>query len=144
MHFQKLLLEVFVGYVGFILIIVKDQIIDKSYKSENKVFKNIDLESICKSALEGVFQLSEFRSRQKDAIESFIRNQDTLVLKQTGGGKSLYYALASIIGTEITVVFFPLKTLVNDQVSELIKVEIPCCSLYASTVQPIHYQKKVF
>ncbi|CAB5366473.1 unnamed protein product [Rhizophagus irregularis] len=46
--------------------------------------------------------------------------------------------------TGITVVFSPLKALVDDQVLELIKVGIPCGGLYASTAQPIWYQRKVF
>ena len=65
-------------------------------------------------------------------------------MKQTGGGKSLCYALASVIKTGITVVFSPLKALVDDQVFELVKVGIPCGGLYASTAQPLHYQQKVF
>ena len=65
-------------------------------------------------------------------------------MKQTGGGKSLCYALASVLTTGITVVISPLKALVYDQVLELIKVGIPCAGLYASTAQPIYYQRKVF
>ncbi|PKB98802.1 P-loop containing nucleoside triphosphate hydrolase protein, partial [Rhizophagus irregularis] len=84
------------------------------------------------------------RNGQKDVIKSFVQNYDTLVLKQTGGGKSLCYALPSVIATGITVVFSPLKALVDDQVLELIKVGIPCGGLYASTAQPIWYQRKVF
>ncbi|CAG8512166.1 10829_t:CDS:10, partial [Diversispora eburnea] len=74
---------------------------------------------MCKSVLEGIFQFSEFQNGQKEAIQSFIQNKDTFVLKQTGGGK------------------------IDDQVSELIKVGISCCGLYASTAQPIHYQQKI-
>ena len=99
---------------------------------------------MCESALNGIFQFSEFRGGQKDAIKSFAQNYDTLVLKQTGGGKSLCYALASVITTGVTVVFSPLKALVDDQVLELIKIGIPCGGLYASTAQPICYQRKVF
>lgn len=80
----------------------------------------------------------------KEAILSFAQNHDTLVLKKTGGGKSLCYALASVITTGITVVFSPLKALIDDQVLELINAGIPCCGLYASTSQPVHYQQKVF
>ncbi|RHZ67003.1 hypothetical protein Glove_303g107 [Diversispora epigaea] len=106
---------------------LKNQIIDKSYQPKNEIIEIINFETICKSAIEGIFQFSKFRSGQKEAIQSFTQNKDTLVLKQTGGGKSLCYALASIIVTGITVVFSPLKALVDDQVSELIKVGIPCC-----------------
>ncbi|CAB4422451.1 unnamed protein product [Rhizophagus irregularis] len=123
---------------------LKDQIIDKNYQPKNEIPQNIDLETMCESALSGIFQFSEFRNGQKDAIKSFVQNYDTLVLKQTGGGKSLCYALPSVIATGITVVFSPLKALVDDQVLELIKVGIPCGGLYASTAQPIWYQRKVF
>ena len=123
---------------------LKNQIINENYRLENEISKNNEFEVLCKSALNGIFQFSDFRDGQKDAIQSFIQNRDTFVLKQTGGGKSLCYALASVITTGITVVFSPLKALVDDQVLELIKVEIPCDGLYASTVQPIHYQQKVF
>jgi len=93
---------------------LKGQIIDKNYQPKNDVPENIDLETMCESALNGIFQFSEFRDSQKYAIKSFVQNYDTLVLKQTGGGKSLCYALA----TGITVVFSPLKALVDDQVIE--------------------------
>lgn len=99
---------------------------------------------MCESALNGIFQFSEFRAGQKDAIKSFIQNSDTLVLKQTGGGKSLCYALASVVATGIIVVFSPLRALIDDQVLELIKAGIPCGGLYASTAQPICYQRKLF
>ncbi|RHZ69701.1 hypothetical protein Glove_280g39 [Diversispora epigaea] len=106
---------------------LKNQIIDKSYQLKNKIIEIINFETICKSVIEGIFQFSEFRSGQKEAIQSFTQNKDTLILKQMGRGKSLCYALASIIVTEITVVFSPLKALVDDQVFELIKVRISCC-----------------
>ena len=123
---------------------MKDQIIDKNYQPKNEVSENIDLETMCKSALNRIFQFSEFQNGQKDAIKSFVQNYDTLVLKQTGGGKSLCYSLASVVTAGITVVFSPLKALIDDQVLELIKVGIPCGGLYASTSQSKCYQKKVF
>ncbi|GBB99624.1 hypothetical protein RclHR1_35890001 [Rhizophagus clarus] len=123
---------------------LKNQIIDKNYQPKNEVPENVNLDMMCESALDGIFQFSEFRDGQKDAIKSFVQNNDTLVLKQTEGGKSLCYALASVIATGITVVFSPLKALVDDQVLELIKIGIPCGGLYASTAQPMCYQRKVF
>jgi superfamily II DNA helicase RecQ len=123
---------------------LKDQIVDKNYHPKNEIPENIDIETMCKSALNGIFQFSEFRDGQKDAIQSFTQNCDTLVVKQTGGGKSLCYALASVIKAGITVVFSPLKALIDDQVFELIKAGIPCGGLYASTEQPLRYQQKEF
>ena len=42
------------------------------------------------------------------------------------------------------MVFSPLKALIDGQVMELIKAGIACGGLYASTEQPLQYQKKVF
>nr|CAG8616865.1 8250_t:CDS:10 [Entrophospora candida] len=115
---------------------LKDQIVDKNFQSKIEVSENIDLETMCESALDGIFGFSDFHGGQKEAILSFAQNHDTLVLKKTGGGKSLCYALASVITTGITVVFSPLKALIDDQVLELTNAGIPCCGLYASTSQP--------
>ncbi len=43
-----------------------------------------------------------------------MQNNNTLILKQIEGSKSLYYTLTSIIATEIIIVFSPLKILVDD------------------------------
>ncbi|CAJ0866313.1 1128_t:CDS:2, partial [Entrophospora sp. SA101] len=123
---------------------LKSQIVDKNYQSKIEVSEKIDLETMYESALNGIFGFSDFRDGQKDAILSFAQNHDTLVLKQTGGGKSLCYDLASVMTAGIIVVFSPLKALIDDQVLELINAGVPCCGLYASTAQPVHYQQKVF
>jgi superfamily II DNA helicase RecQ len=72
-------------------------------------------------------------SGQKEAIQSFAQNLDTVVIKQTGSGKSLCFTISTLLTQGIAVVFSPLKALIDDQVMKLIKVEISCCSLYAST-----------
>ncbi|CAJ0839989.1 2725_t:CDS:2 [Entrophospora sp. SA101] len=123
------------------LINAGSQIVDKNYQSKIEVLEKIDLETMCESALNGIFGFSDFCDGQKDAILSFAQNHDTLVLKQTGGGKSLCYALASVMTAGIIVVFSPLKALIDDQVLELINAGVPCCGLYASTAQPVHYQQ---
>lgn len=121
-----------------------DQIVDKNYQPKIEKPVNISFEIMCTSALHGIYQFNDFRSGQKEAIQSFVQNQNTIVIKQTGGGKSLCYTIAALLSQGITVVFSPLKALIDDQVIELIKAGIPCCGLYASTEQPLQYQKKVF
>ncbi|RHZ84328.1 hypothetical protein Glove_83g55 [Diversispora epigaea] len=121
-----------------------NQIIDKNYNFQIEKPTNISFETMCKSALHGIYQYSEFRNRQLEAIQKFIQNNDTIIIKQTGGGKSLCYTLASLLSKGITIVFSPLKALIDDQVIELIKIGVPCDGLYASTEQPAIYQKKVF
>ena len=121
-----------------------DQIIDKNYQPKIEKPVNVSLETMCTSALNGIYQFNEFWSGQKEAIQSFVQSQDTIIIKQTGSGKSLCYTIAALLSQGITVVFSSLKALIDDQVMELIKVEIPCCGLYTSTEQPLWYQKKVF
>ena len=121
-----------------------DQIVDKNYQPKIEKPVNISFETMYTSALHGIYQFSEFRSGQKEAIQSFAQNRDTIVIKQTGSGKSLCYTITALLSQGITVVFSPLKALIDDQVMELINVGIPCCGLYASTEQPLRYQEKVF
>ncbi|EXX68388.1 Sgs1p [Rhizophagus irregularis DAOM 197198w] len=121
-----------------------NQIVDKNYQPKIEKPVNISFEIMCTSALHGIYQFNDFRSGQKEAIQSFVQNQDTVIIKQTGGGKSLYYTIAALLSQGITVIFSPLKALIDDQVMELIKAGIPCCGLYASTEQPLQYQKKIF
>src|SRR3954447_23032457 len=99
---------------------------------------------MCISALRDIYQFNEFRSEQKEAIQSFAQNLDTIVIKQTGSSKSLYFTISTLLTQGITVGFSSLKALIDDQVMELIKVEIPCCGLYVSTEQLLQYQKKAF
>ncbi|CAG8718832.1 13721_t:CDS:2 [Funneliformis caledonium] len=70
---------------------------------------------MCISALRGIYQFNDFRSEQKEVIQSFAQNQDTIVIKQTGGGKSLCYTIAAILSQGINIVFSPLKALIDDQ-----------------------------
>ena len=48
-----------------------------------------------------------------------------------------------MVSEGLTVVFTPLKALIDDQIKELI-VGILCAGLYTSTSHPSNYQEKVF
>lgn len=56
----------------------------------------------------------EYLEKQRENIMSFLQGQNTLTILKTGGGKSLIYAVASVLS--LTVVFTPQKVLMNDQV----------------------------
>ena len=62
----------------------------------------------------------------------------------TGSGKTLCWVTPALISEGLTVVFTPLKALIDDQIKELINVGIPCAGLYTSTSHPSNYQEKVF
>jgi ATP-dependent DNA helicase RecQ len=64
------------------------------------------------------FGHSTFREGQEDIIHSVLAGRDTLVIKSTGGGKSLCYQLPSLLLKGLTVVVSPLISLMEDQVRE--------------------------
>ncbi len=66
--------------------------------------------------LKQVFGFSDFREGQYEAICSFLEHKDTLVVLRTGGGKTLCFAMAALASFCLTVVFTPLKALIDDHV----------------------------
>ena len=71
------------------------------------------------SILNSVFGYTEFREGQEQVINAALRNQDSLVLMPTGGGKSLCYQVPALLLPGITVVVSPLISLMQDQVAQL-------------------------
>ena len=48
-------------------------------------------------------------------IIAYLNNKDTFVSMKTGGGKTLCYALSAICFAGLTIIFDPLKALMEDQ-----------------------------
>ena len=66
--------------------------------------------------LKQIFGFENFREGQYEAINSFLNNRDTLVVLRTGGGKTLCFAMAALASCRLTIVFTPLKALIDDHV----------------------------
>ena len=62
-----------------------------------------DLKSILKSH----WGYENFRPKQQEIIESVLKNEDTLALLPTGGGKSICYQLPALLLEGICIVISP-------------------------------------
>ncbi len=69
--------------------------------------------------LHRVFGFSGFMGQQEAVIEHTVAGGDSLVLKPTGGGKSLCYQIPAIVRDGVGVVVSPLIALMRDQVESL-------------------------
>src|SRR5690606_19545362 len=83
-----------------------------------------------------------FRSGQRRAVETLLRERRLLFVAPTGGGKSLVYQLTACLLPGTTIVVSPLIALMNDQVMALERRGIPATFL-ASTLSPEELGRRV-
>ena len=76
------------------------------------------------SLLQDVFGYPQFRSFQREVIETILSGRDALVLMPTGGGKSLTYQLPALLRKGAGIVVSPLIALMQDQVAALHEVGV--------------------
>ena len=69
--------------------------------------------------LRQIFRKAAFRDGQAEALLQVLKQQDTVVLLPTGGGKSLIYQLAGLLMPGVTLVVDPLIALMEDQTEGL-------------------------
>lgn len=74
--------------------------------------------------LNNIFKLKKFRTNQKKIIQSILDKENVFVLMPTGGGKSLCYQIPALIDDGVTIIISPLLSLVHDQISNLLKMNI--------------------
>ncbi len=78
------------------------------------------------------YNYTSFRPGQEQAIDSILKNENTLAILPTGGGKSLIYQLPALVLEGITIVVSPLIALMKDQVESLDEVGIPATYINSS------------
>ena len=82
---------------------------------------------------QAVFGNTSFRLHQREAINAILSKRNVFVLMPTGAGKTLIYALSSLVAGGLTVVFSPLLSLIQDQVATLSQQGVHAEALTSAT-----------
>ena len=72
-----------------------------------------------------LFGLQRFRAGQLPIVMAALTGKSVLVVSPTGSGKTLCFQLPAVLRRDISIVVSPLKTLMSEQVSELLIKKIP-------------------
>ena len=80
--------------------------------------------------LKNVYKIRSLRTNQLEAINAAMMKHDCFVLMPTGGGKSLCFQLTALMGSGVTFVISPLRSLIQDQVQRLQSLQVSVQRLY--------------
>ena len=72
-----------------------------------------------------LFGLERFRDGRLPVVEAALSGQSVLVVSPTGFGKTLCFQLPAVLRQGVSVVVSPLKALMAEQVSALLRLKIP-------------------
>lgn len=92
--------------------------------------------------LKSKFQLTEFRTGQREIIEACLSKKDALAVLPTGGGKSLCYQFPAVYLNKLVIVVSPLIALMRDQVESLKKRGISAGCFYSG--QSLDEKRQIF
>lgn len=76
-----------------------------------------------------LFGIDALRPNQIDVVEAALLGRSLLMVSPTGSGKSLTFQLPAVLVPGLSVVISPLKALMSDQVSQLLRRRIPATFL---------------
>ena len=69
--------------------------------------------------LNDLYGYDSFRGHQAEIVDQVTAGHDALVLMPTGGGKSLWYQIPSLLRDGVGVIISPLIALMQDQVNAM-------------------------
>jgi len=92
-----------------------EQIVNDKYTPKGQRPETPKIETLILLAATKIYGFDRFRSGQSEAISAYLNGNDTFVSMKTGGGKTLCYALSAVCSEGLTIVFSPLKALMEDQ-----------------------------
>ena len=72
-----------------------------------------------------LFGLDRFRDGQLAVVQAALAGRSILVVSPTGFGKTLCFQLPAVLRRRVSVVVSPLKALMGEQVSALLRRKIP-------------------
>ncbi len=92
------------------------------------------------AVLQQVFGYQSFRDGQQEIIDTVIAGRDALVIKPTGGGKSICYQIPALLRAGITIVVSPLISLMKDQVDTLVANGVAAVYINSSLSRDVMHQ----
>jgi len=93
--------------------------------------------------LQMIFRKSEFREKQLDVLNLALKNNNVIALLPTGAGKSLIFQMASFLQPGISVVVEPLKSLMADQIQNLVDHRIDVSFAISSNLTAEEKQRAI-
>jgi ATP-dependent DNA helicase RecQ len=79
-----------------------------------------------------VWGYDDFRSPQAEVISNLLQHRDSIVILATGSGKSICFQLPALLQSGLTIVISPLLALMEDQVQDLQRRNLPAATLHSS------------
>jgi len=83
-----------------------------------------------RAAFQRIWGYAEFRPPQAAVVQALLQGQDALIVLPTGAGKSLCFQLPAVLQSGLTLVVSPLVALMENQVQDLQRRQLPAAALH--------------
>ncbi len=108
------------------LISLLDETKQKNEDEAERILSQLDK---CQECLQMYFKYPSFKTFQISAILHTINNGDSIVVQDTGSGKSLCFQIPPLWATHPALIISPLNALINNQQSKLLQAGLKCTNL---------------